>query len=202
VYETLAPYGVLVAGGRAGTVGVAGFLTGGGNSFHSASHGFGCDQVANFEVVLADGTVVNANAKENADLWQALKGGSGNFGVVTRFDVHTIPYTGAENNSTNIWGGVVNYNLTSEDAFIDAYVNFADNVKADEASSTIVFWAYVPSAGGMLLSASLQNTMDVANPPAFEGFMNVPGRTSDTLRSASMPIITAELGDDQGPGFR
>jgi FAD/FMN-containing dehydrogenase len=68
VYETLAPYGVTVTGGRAGTLGVGGFVTGGGNSFHSASHGFACDNVQNFELVLANGTLVNANANENADL--------------------------------------------------------------------------------------------------------------------------------------
>lgn len=55
VYETLDPYHATVAGGRAASVGVAGFLTGGGNSFFSARKGFACDQVLNFEVVLASG---------------------------------------------------------------------------------------------------------------------------------------------------
>lgn len=56
-------------------------------SFHSNRRGFACDNVVNFEVVLANGTIVNANAHENAGLWRALKGGSGNFGFVTRVDV-------------------------------------------------------------------------------------------------------------------
>jgi FAD/FMN-containing dehydrogenase len=55
VYATLEPLGVTVAGGRAGSVGVAGFLTGGGNSFYSAQEGLACDNVKNFEVVLATG---------------------------------------------------------------------------------------------------------------------------------------------------
>lgn len=42
--------------------------------------------MVNFEVVLADGSIVNANANEHRDLWRALKGGSGNFGFVTRVD--------------------------------------------------------------------------------------------------------------------
>lgn len=42
--------------------------------------------VENWEIVLANGTVVNANANENADLWKAQKGGSGNLGFVTRID--------------------------------------------------------------------------------------------------------------------
>jgi FAD/FMN-containing dehydrogenase len=55
VYATLDPLGFTVAGGRAASVGVAGFLTGGGNSFYSAHQGFACDTVTNFEVVLASG---------------------------------------------------------------------------------------------------------------------------------------------------
>jgi FAD/FMN-containing dehydrogenase len=58
VYGVLEPYGVTVAGGRASSVGVAGFLTGGGNSFYTAQRGFACDQVQNFEIVLADGLVL------------------------------------------------------------------------------------------------------------------------------------------------
>lgn len=57
VYATLDPQGVTVAGGRAGTVGVAGFLLGGGNSFYTSQQGFACDNVRNFEIVLASGYV-------------------------------------------------------------------------------------------------------------------------------------------------
>lgn len=55
-------------------------------SFHSNTEGFAADNIRNFEVVLGNGSIVNANADENADLWKALKGGSGNFGFVTRLD--------------------------------------------------------------------------------------------------------------------
>lgn len=55
VYGELEPYGVTVAGGRTGTVGIGGFLTGGGNTFFAAREGFGCDNVVNYQVVLASG---------------------------------------------------------------------------------------------------------------------------------------------------
>ena len=55
VYATLEPQVVTVAGGRSGAVGVAGFLTGGGNSFYTAQQGFACDNVKSLEVVLATG---------------------------------------------------------------------------------------------------------------------------------------------------
>lgn len=57
VYAALEPFGVTVAGGRASSVGVAGFLTGGGNTFFTAQRGWGCDQVKNNEVVLSSGSV-------------------------------------------------------------------------------------------------------------------------------------------------
>lgn len=87
VYEALDPYGVTAAGGRADVVGVGGFITGGGYSFHAGTMGWACDAVENFEVVLGNGSVVNANDNEHADLFQALKGSSGNLGLLTRVDL-------------------------------------------------------------------------------------------------------------------
>lgn len=87
VYNTLTPHGVTTTGGRADLVGVGGFITGGGYSFYHGARGFACDNVRNFEVVLADGRIVNANVDENGELWEALKGSSGNLGFVTRFDM-------------------------------------------------------------------------------------------------------------------
>ena len=87
VYNTLTPHGVTTPGGRADLVGVGGFITGGGYSFYHGARGFACDNVKNFEVVLADGRIVNANVDENGELWRALKGSSGNIGFVTRFDM-------------------------------------------------------------------------------------------------------------------
>lgn len=55
-------------------------------SFHSNTEGFAADNIHSFEIVLGDGSIVNANADENADLWKALKGGSGNFGFVTKLE--------------------------------------------------------------------------------------------------------------------
>ncbi|KAK7952544.1 6-hydroxy-D-nicotine oxidase [Apiospora aurea] len=91
VLEALTPQGVDVVGGRIPVVGVSGLILGGGLHHLMAELGTAADNVDNFEVVLADGTVVNANAKENNDLFWALKGGEPNFGVVTRFDVYAIP---------------------------------------------------------------------------------------------------------------
>ncbi|KAE8381334.1 hypothetical protein BDV26DRAFT_278900 [Aspergillus bertholletiae] len=78
-------------GGRDQQVGLGGFLLGGGMGALPNLYGLGTDGVRNFEVLLADGRLVNANANEHADLYRVLKGGGSNYGIVTRFDLDTHP---------------------------------------------------------------------------------------------------------------
>lgn len=200
VYDTLSPQGVTVAGGRAGTVGVGGFVAGGGNSFYSASHGMACDTVQNFEVVLANGSIVDANVENNADLFKALKGGSGNFGLITRFDMYAIEFPDAAN--PDIWGGILQYNLSAGEDLLDAMVTFTDNVPDDQNTTSIIYWAYLPDLGGMILNVALENTLGTENPPAADVYFNVSGITANTLRKDELAVITNELGAGQPAGFR
>ncbi|KAF7181108.1 hypothetical protein CNMCM7691_000237 [Aspergillus felis] len=87
-----------VVGGRSSDVGVAGYTLGGGISFFTPRFGLACSNVLTYEVVLASGKVVTASASSHPDLWRTLKGGSNNFGIVTRFTVRCFP-------STQIWSG-------------------------------------------------------------------------------------------------
>ncbi|RYP13362.1 hypothetical protein DL765_006903 [Monosporascus sp. GIB2] len=105
VYSFLARRGLAVNGGRFPTVGVGGVLVGGGIGYFSGRHGWSCDGVVSYEVVLADGRVVYATADgEHADLFWALKGGHNHFGIVTRFDVRTFP-VGAAFGGVATWRG-------------------------------------------------------------------------------------------------
>ncbi|TVY83773.1 putative FAD-linked oxidoreductase [Lachnellula suecica] len=69
VISPLDPHGLAVVGGRVGDVGVGGLLLGGGLSFLSAQYGLACDNVMNYEVVLADSSIVNVNARSHTDLF-------------------------------------------------------------------------------------------------------------------------------------
>lgn len=77
--------------GRVTTTGIAGFTLGGGYGWLSPKWGLACDNVISADVVTADGRLVTASADENDDLFWGLRGGGGNFGVVTGFDYKLYP---------------------------------------------------------------------------------------------------------------
>ncbi|QXJ21308.1 FAD-binding oxidoreductase [Actinomadura graeca] len=79
------PYGMIAMGGRVSTTGVGGFTLGGGSGWLERKYGLACDNLLEVEVVTAAGEKVRATAEENPDLFWALHGGGGNFGVATSF---------------------------------------------------------------------------------------------------------------------
>ncbi|XXH00075.1 hypothetical protein Hte_006417 [Hypoxylon texense] len=125
VYDKLEEKNLEVAGGTSHKLGVAGQALQGAAPFFYSRNGFICDNVINYEVVLASGQIVNANAEENADLWRALRGGGNNFGIVTRFDMRTFE-------NLEIYGGFVQYTDSSE--FTDQIRAFVEELTSPNTS--------------------------------------------------------------------
>jgi FAD/FMN-containing dehydrogenase len=91
VIAASAPFGLAPLSGTSTTVGVAGYTLGGGLGWLSRKHGFAADSLLRADVVTADGAIVTASADRNADLLWALRGGGGNFGVVTSMELALHP---------------------------------------------------------------------------------------------------------------
>jgi FAD/FMN-containing dehydrogenase len=127
VVEAVAPHGLAAMHGSAPTVGVMGYLVGGGLSFYGRAHGLAADHVRAFEVVTPDGEARRADAHENPELFWALRGGGGGYAVITAVEIELLPYA-------EVTGGALFFAAESAPALLREWRDWART--APEAMTT------------------------------------------------------------------
>ena len=198
VYQQLQPKGVTVIGGRVSAIGVGGLTLGGGISFFSNRHGWACDNVNAYEIVLADGTIRTVSYRSSySDLFWALRGGGNNFGIVTRFDL-------AAYDQGDMWAGsrTLLYSNDTATAINQAFYDFTDQSASDPYAQIIIAYAYAQSEGVYVIAEDLQYGKPQANPPIFHNFTAIPGAVADTLRVVDQLNLTVEFNNTNPGGFR
>lgn len=146
--------------------------------------GTAADDMLNFEVVLANGSIVNANADENADLYKALKGGGNNFGIVTRFDMRTFSAP-----PNGLWGGLLFTDISQRDLVLNQLVGLVDLNEQNKADAEVVTFTYT-SPGPVEIAIDLVNVNGSANSTAFAPLLTMPTILSDVTNRTYGELIT------------
>lgn len=141
----------------------------------------------NYEVVLASGQIVNANANENPDLWRSLRGGGNNFGIVTRFDLRTFK-------QGEFWGGAVFYFPPSFPAQIEALVQELKKPNASKETHIMLSLLWAAQFGQPMCLNQLYYTQAVENPPELKPFSTMQPQLEQltSLRMINMKDAAAE----------
>jgi FAD/FMN-containing dehydrogenase len=123
-HETQA-HALATTGGLVSTTGVAGFTLGGGIGWLMRKHGLACDNLVAADVVTADGQLVHASETENADLLWGLRGGTGNFGIVTQFEFALHPV------GPMVYAGLIFFSAEHDHELLRVFRDWAPNVPDD-----------------------------------------------------------------------
>ncbi|CEJ82348.1 hypothetical protein VHEMI02417 [[Torrubiella] hemipterigena] len=197
VYTHLLPHNITVIGGRVSPIGTSGLTLGGGISFFSNQHGWACDNVNAYEVVMADGTLRTVTAKQYPDLYWALRGGGNNFGIVTRLHLAAYP-------QGDLWAGSRFYPLTDENtkAHTEALAHFTERSTEDPKAQVIQAYVYAQVYNMYVLASDLQYSVPQPFPAILSNFTAIQGAFTDTLRITDLPSLTLEFNENQPNGLR
>lgn len=196
VSTVLDPMNLAVLGGRDANVGGAGLLLGGGFSFFSGRHGWACDNVKKYEVVLASGEVVYASPDENRDLYKALRGGGGSsFGIVTRFDLEALE-------QGDLWTNTLIFpsdqRVTLAEKFTELTVH---GLEDDLDAHTYFVMIYSAAIGGTAALTTFYHSVPPPEgqvPTVFQPFQTVPGAFVNTSSVTNVTTLSRAIANDYG----
>jgi FAD/FMN-containing dehydrogenase len=186
-----AGHGLATTGGVVSSTGIAGLTLGGGEGWLMGKYGLTIDNLRNVEVVTADGQTIRASAQENADLFWALRGGGGNFGVATSFEYQAHPVS-------TIHGGLVVHPISRARDALACYRDLTSsapdeltvyfNMFADAAAPRDKYVAMAACHCGDPATAEADlKPLRQFGPPVSEDIKAMPYPVMNTLSDAGYP---------------
>jgi FAD/FMN-containing dehydrogenase len=185
-------YGLATTGGVISTTGIAGLTLGGGLGWLMGKYGMAVDNLESAEVVLADGRVVTASEADDADLFWAIRGGGGNFGVVTSFEYRAHPLD-------MIFGGIAAHPLAAAGEVLDFFrqytkslpdevTAFAGLVHAPDGSGMKIVAIPVCHCGDLKQAESDVRPVREFGPPVLDLIGPMPYPVMNTLLDGAFPV--------------
>ena len=171
-------YGLATTGGVDGTTGIAGLTLGGGLGWLDRLAGLACDNLLGAELVTADGQVLEVSDGNHPDLFWALRGGGGNFGVVTSFTYRLHPVT-------EVYGGLLGYPADRAAEVLQAF----REISADAPDRLALYAGLVTAPPTPLVPEHLRGQRVVGLIPIYFGAAEDAARALAPLLAASAPAL-------------
>lgn len=176
---TTQAHALATTGGLVSTTGIAGFTTGGGIGWLMRKHGLALDNLLSVEMVLADGRRVTASENENADLFWGVRGGGGNFGIVTEFTYRLHPV------GPTIFGGALFHPIACAKELVQFYREWVRSLP-DDLTTMVAFLTAPPAP---FVPPPLQGTPMVAIALCYCGNVEQGAELVKPLRAFATPAI-------------
>jgi FAD/FMN-containing dehydrogenase len=173
-------HGLATTGGRVSTTGIAGLTLGGGSGWLERSYGLACDNLIGAELVTASGDRVRATEDENPELLWALRGGGGNFGVVTTLEYRLHPV------GPTVFGGLAAYDPAHGRALGAAFRDFHQNGGPDEAG---LAYGYIAAPPEEFIPEEWRGRLVAVTAGMWNGPVEDGERALQALREVAEPIV-------------
>ena len=188
-------YGLATTGGVVSTTGIAGLTLGGGVGWLMGKHGMAIDNLRSVELVTADGEIRTASADEDADLFWALRGGGGNFGVASSFEYEAHPLS-------TVFGGIIAFDLPDAAKVFDFYRDFTAECP-DEVSAFCGLVHAPDGSGHKIVAMPMCHCGELAGGEAAAKQMRTAGTPLvDLLGPMPYPVVNTLLDDGFPRGAR
>jgi hypothetical protein len=199
VVEAAAHHGLASLAGASPTVGVVGYTLGGGISFLGRKHGFAGNHVSAVELVTADGRLVRADREHEPDLFWALRGGGGSFGIVTAIELELFPITEA-------YAGILWYPIDRGSEVLHAWRELTQNDPPDELTTVGRFLNLPPLPeipepvrGKSFAIVEAYHLGDPASADELLAPLRALGAINDTITTVPVPALAHMHMDPEQP---